>query len=544
MTQVQTIDGALAAPAGMTRGTLLRDSLDPGGALFSEELNRQLEEPRVERDDARSEVRDDSRDEVRSEARDETRDRDDARDEARREDHDSNGASQREAAGRVADRRDHDADRANPDLIGPDILVSQADRAPHSHDAAIPRGEVIATESLRQGPVEVTDRAVTNDPVVRAEREAKGDDAAVRTNSEATRPTMRPQNPVAAQEADRNAEPTTTDPVRQLRQGATETVPTAAKTDSFDATIRAETERPIHAKSEPLRVRQETEENARTAAAREETQRTEPSARSQTAALREQQQGNDRADRSTRRAFIDATVQPSDAKTDARPESKPAPTVDPDRAARVAEPSTPGTRTSPTTGATPGVAVAAAGEAAPTPAGATFEPPSGVLGVSSTGGAKGSAAAQATTPAFRSTHTVPVDRILQQVRHAIRGGVQELKLRLDPPELGRLNLRLQMDGESLTVTVRVTSAEVAAALRAELSNFHDTLKDAGIDLTSLDIDVEGDDNAAERGDAKRYRDGAESTPRTRGQHANETTESGTSTGARRSPLSGRLDVTA
>ena len=91
---------------------------------------------------------------------------------------------------------------------------------------------------------------------------------------------------------------------------------------------------------------------------------------------------------------------------------------------------------------------------------------------------------------------VPVQSILQQVRMQVRsGGVRDLSLRLDPPELGRLTLRFVLDGETLRVMVRANRTEVVAALKAEMSSFQSTLRDAGIDVASLDIDLEHGDHA-------------------------------------------------
>src|SRR5690606_4744705 len=59
----------------------------------------------------------------------------------------------------------------------------------------------------------------------------------------------------------------------------------------------------------------------------------------------------------------------------------------------------------------------------------------------------------------------PIDAILRQVRSKVSAGVRELEIRLDPKELGRIDLRFLMRGESLHVTVRATSTEVVNALR-------------------------------------------------------------------------------
>lgn len=97
----------------------------------------------------------------------------------------------------------------------------------------------------------------------------------------------------------------------------------------------------------------------------------------------------------------------------------------------------------------------------------------------------------ATAPA-----AVPVQRILAQVQRAIRPGMQELRIRLDPPSLGSLTLKFALEGDSLSVIVRASRPEVVEALKNDLAGFADTLAKSGIDLTSLDVSLDagsGDD---------------------------------------------------
>ena len=80
--------------------------------------------------------------------------------------------------------------------------------------------------------------------------------------------------------------------------------------------------------------------------------------------------------------------------------------------------------------------------------------------------------------------------IMAQVRLVARPGVKELTLRLKPKELGSLRLQFQLKGDQLRVKVTASSSEVVALLKSDLSAFTSTLKDAGIDVTSLDIGLD------------------------------------------------------
>jgi len=94
-----------------------------------------------------------------------------------------------------------------------------------------------------------------------------------------------------------------------------------------------------------------------------------------------------------------------------------------------------------------------------------------------------------------------LDGILQQVRLQVRPGLQELTIRLEPPDLGSLHLRFVLQGDQLGVAVLASRADVAAALRTELRALEQTLRDAGVSVDSLDVDFALDPD--ERGPADR-----------------------------------------
>lgn len=126
---------------------------------------------------------------------------------------------------------------------------------------------------------------------------------------------------------------------------------------------------------------------------------------------------------------------------------------------------------------------------APAIADAAARPQTQAAGQNADVAAERAGATAQSAPAAAPAAPVRVEAIFAQIRSHARGGARELNLRLDPPELGELQLKFVLRGDQLRVSVRASSAEVAAALKADLGGFHDTLRQAGIDVMSLDIDV-------------------------------------------------------
>lgn len=136
---------------------------------------------------------------------------------------------------------------------------------------------------------------------------------------------------------------------------------------------------------------------------------------------------------------------------------------------------------------------------------------------------------------------VPVQQILAQVQRAVRAGMHELRIRLDPPSLGSLTLKFAMEGDSLTVHVRASRPEVVEALKNDLAGFADTLSKAGIDLTSLDVSLDADHG----GDASSFQEKLEDAGARDPLAANARTNSrGTKTVERSVATSALLDVMA
>lgn len=117
-----------------------------------------------------------------------------------------------------------------------------------------------------------------------------------------------------------------------------------------------------------------------------------------------------------------------------------------------------------------------------------------------------------TLAAVPAPANVPVQQIIAQVQRAIRSGMQELRIRLDPPALGALTVKFALEGDSLAVIVRASRPEVVEALKNDLQGFADMLSKSGIDLTALDVSLDTDTRHDGRGFHEQLEDAGASQP--------------------------------
>jgi chemotaxis protein MotD len=86
----------------------------------------------------------------------------------------------------------------------------------------------------------------------------------------------------------------------------------------------------------------------------------------------------------------------------------------------------------------------------------------------------------------------PAQRVLPAVVDAARhlraeGGRTSLVVRLDPPELGAVVVRLTVQDGRVDVTLRTPDLAAAGDLQAQSSDVQQVLRDHGLDLASFDV---------------------------------------------------------
>ena len=83
------------------------------------------------------------------------------------------------------------------------------------------------------------------------------------------------------------------------------------------------------------------------------------------------------------------------------------------------------------------------------------------------------------------------------------GTVEQIVIRLDPPELGTVRIALTARGDQVHVAVRAATPEARAALEAQRDKIEDLLKGEGFHLDSFDVGHRPQGEARHTGDHRR-----------------------------------------
>ncbi|MCA9323383.1 MAG: flagellar hook-length control protein FliK [Planctomycetes bacterium] len=88
-----------------------------------------------------------------------------------------------------------------------------------------------------------------------------------------------------------------------------------------------------------------------------------------------------------------------------------------------------------------------------------------------------------------TTETPPptATEVIEQVRLQVRPGLSRINFRLDPPELGRLTIRLVLRRGRLVGEIRAESLEVSRVLENGLDRLRETIREAGVQVESLEL---------------------------------------------------------
>jgi flagellar hook-length control protein FliK len=100
------------------------------------------------------------------------------------------------------------------------------------------------------------------------------------------------------------------------------------------------------------------------------------------------------------------------------------------------------------------------------------------------------------------------DGVVAHARALDRDGTVEFRMRLDPPELGRVHVRLLADGDAVRGQVVVADEAVRQVVESQLPELRQRLEAAGLSVGRFDVSA--DPGANGRGDP--YRDAAAAEP--------------------------------
>ncbi|MAG56261.1 MAG: hypothetical protein CMJ83_08230 [Planctomycetes bacterium] len=131
----------------------------------------------------------------------------------------------------------------------------------------------------------------------------------------------------------------------------------------------------------------------------------------------------------------------------------------------------------------------------------TAEAPAASTGIASATGVSRASTMRPAATAAPANDGLDVERILDQVKLRLAPKRPEITVRLDPPELGRLHLKLAMRGGQLSATVTADDARVARLFESDIGRLVRTLDEAGIRVGQIEVRAEtGSANDAPRGD--------------------------------------------
>lgn len=75
----------------------------------------------------------------------------------------------------------------------------------------------------------------------------------------------------------------------------------------------------------------------------------------------------------------------------------------------------------------------------------------------------------------------------KRIQMLVKGNMQQAEIRMDPPELGRVQVRISLNQEQVNLSFTALNANVREALEANMTRLKDMLNDAGLQLGEADV---------------------------------------------------------
>jgi flagellar hook-length control protein FliK len=100
-----------------------------------------------------------------------------------------------------------------------------------------------------------------------------------------------------------------------------------------------------------------------------------------------------------------------------------------------------------------------------------------------------------------------LDRLVQKAKiQIINQGKSSAEIRMNPQDLGRMILKISVNKDKVEGKILVDSEAVKSVLQADLNNLREELRNQGLSLESLsiDVDLDSDRNFAERKEGFRF----------------------------------------
>ncbi len=125
---------------------------------------------------------------------------------------------------------------------------------------------------------------------------------------------------------------------------------------------------------------------------------------------------------------------------------------------------------------------------------------------------------------------------------------ETVRISLEPPELGKMQIKLVMNGSDLNAVIQTESAEARELLSRNLNSLRQVLADKGISIENFDISSEADDSFSEQpGTQEAFAEASRSNTSLRGAGGKTSTvseQADSQTETKRTLSSGKIDLVA
>jgi hypothetical protein len=154
--------------------------------------------------------------------------------------------------------------------------------------------------------------------------------------------------------------------------------------------------------------------------------------------------------------------------------------------------------------ATTGTPSAANASAAPRE---TQEPPAGRQPAEAlhAHGVKEHGAISASKEGHAPAGKVPADQVVKHVALQVRGEMSEMRIRLDPPSLGEMQVTIRVDEGRMQAQIDVSQPAVRTALETQVPQLRQSLADHGIEVHRIEVCTSGSSMSRESGEGHGHR---------------------------------------
>lgn len=97
--------------------------------------------------------------------------------------------------------------------------------------------------------------------------------------------------------------------------------------------------------------------------------------------------------------------------------------------------------------------------------------------------------AKAALPAFRGGDEAVMQQIADRLQHAIRSGLNEIRLQLRPESLGEVKMRIRVEGDVVFARIHVESQQIKQIVETNLQSLKESLMQQHLSCGSLEVSV-------------------------------------------------------